>query len=85
MSSKMPYYAIDKVAATVTIDAKSRAKWDKRAMESGKSVTTLMAMFLEAEVRDDPFTVDDMERADEYMRDNIRKREARKARKGVVK
>lgn len=31
MSDKMPYYAIDKVAATISLDAKARVKWENRA------------------------------------------------------
>ena len=30
MSDKMPYYAIDKVAATISLDAKARVKWEPR-------------------------------------------------------
>ena len=30
MSDKMPYYAIDKVAATISLDAKARVKWENR-------------------------------------------------------
>lgn len=82
MSKDMPYYSIDKVSATVSIDAKARAKWDARSKKSGIPPTTLMAMFLEREVRDDPFTVEDLERANQYMQNNVERREKRKARKG---
>lgn len=83
MSNKMPYYSIDKVAATISIDAKARAKWDARAKKAGKKVTTIMALLLEQEVRDDPFTVEDKKKADAYMEANIHKRESRKAKKGI--
>lgn len=83
MSDKMPYYAIDKVAATISIDAKARVKWENRAAESGEKVTTHIAKFLESEVRDDPFTIADNKRADAYMEANEAKRAALKSRKGV--
>jgi len=85
MSKEMPYYSIDKVAATVSIDAKARAKWDARAAADPKKrkVTTLMALFLEEAVRDDPFTLEMKRKADEYMDRNAERREIRKARKGI--
>lgn len=83
MSRSMPYYSIDKVAATISIDAKSRAKWDKRADKLGKTVTTVMAEYLESAVREDPFTEEDLKRANDYMTRNIKNRENRKARKGI--
>lgn len=85
MSNKMPYYSIDKVSATVSIDAKARAKWDKRASEAGVAVTTLMAQFLEQEVRDDPFTIEDLQAANAYMLKNQKLREARAKRVGARK
>lgn len=85
MSAKMPYYSIDKVAATISIDAKARVKWDKKAKDSGKKVTTLMAEYLEQIVRDDPFTVEDQRRANEYMNKNAENREKRMMKKGVHK
>jgi hypothetical protein len=85
MSKNMPYYAIDKVAATINLDAKARVKWENRASASpnGEAVTTFIAKFLENVVRDDPFTIDDMKRAQAYMEKNAIAREKRKARKGI--
>jgi len=83
MSNKMPYYAIDKVAATISLDAKARVKWENRASVEGEKVTTHIAKFLEEVVRDDPFTIEDSRRASEYMEANEKKRIARKTKKGV--
>lgn len=83
MSAKMPYYSIDKVAATVSIDAKARVKWDKRAADEHKKVTTIMAEYLERIVRDDPFTVEDQCRANEYMNHNNELRIKRMSMKGI--
>jgi len=83
MSDKMPYYAIDKVAATISLDAKARVKWENRARNKGEKVTTHIAKFLEEVVRDDPFTIEDSRRASEYMEANEAKRTARKTKKGV--
>lgn len=83
MSDKMPYYAIDKVAATISLDAKARVKWENRAVAAGEKVTTHIAKFLENEVREDPFTISDKQRADAYMDANEAKRITRKAKKGV--
>ena len=85
MSDRMPYYAIDKVAATISIDAKARAKWDKRAAAAGVKVTTFMAKFLEDEVRDDPFTIEDQRRANKYIENNEANRVKRMNRKGIKK
>ena len=79
----MPYYAIDKVAATISLDAKARVKWENIAAAEGEKVTTFVSKFLEAVVRDDPFTIADKRRADAYMEANEQKRIARKAKKGV--
>ena len=46
-------------------------------------MTTHIAKFLEAAVRDDPFTIADKRRADAYMEANEAKRTARKSKKGV--
>lgn len=81
MSKKMPYYSLDKVSATISIDAKARVKWDNRARSAGKKVTTFIAEFLEQAVREDPFTVEDVKRQAEYLQNNINNREKRKARK----
>ena len=83
MSNKMPYYAIDKVAATISLDAKARVKWDNRAKAKNEKVTTFIAKFLEETVRDDPFTIEDSRKASAYMEANEAKRTALKARKGV--
>lgn len=85
MSKNMPYYAIDKVAATISLDAKARVKWENRAnaSEDGEGVTTFIAKFLEKVVRDDPFTLDDAKRAQAYMEKNAAAREKRKAKKGI--
>lgn len=83
MSAKMPYYSIDKVAATVSIDAKARVKWENRAAQKGEKVTTHIAKFLEDVVRDDPFTIEDQERANEYVKKNEKNRKARMSRKGI--
>lgn len=83
MSDKMPYYAIDKVAATISLDAKARVKWENRAAAKNEKVTTFVAKFLETAVRNDPFTIEDKRRADAYMEANEAKRIARKVKKGV--
>ena len=83
MSDKMPYYAIDKVAATISLDAKARVKWENRAAKKNEKVTTHIAKFLEEVVRNDPFTIKDKRRADAYMEANEAKRNERKAKKGV--
>lgn len=83
MSDKMPYYAIDKVAATISLDAKARVKWENRAKNAKEKVTTHIAKFLETAVRDDPFTLADSRRASAYMEANEAKRKARKSKKGV--
>lgn len=84
MSRKMPYYALDKVSATVSIDAKARVKWENRAKRESAKVTTLMAKYLEEVVREDPFTLEDLERQNQIIKENALKRTAKKARKGIA-
>ena len=83
MSDKMPYYAIDKIAATISLDAKARVKWENRAKAENEPVTTHIAKFLENAVRNDPFTIEDSRRANAYMEANEAKRIARKTKKGL--
>lgn len=83
MSDKMPYYSIDKVAATISLDAKARVKWENRAAQQNMKVTTFIARFLEDEVRFDPFTIDDQHRANAYIENNEKNRLARMSRKGL--
>lgn len=85
MSDKMPYYSIDKVAATISMDSKARVKWENRAAAKGEKVTTHIAKFLEEVVRDDPFTIEDQNRANEYVKNNEENRKARMSRKGIKK
>lgn len=83
MSRKMPYYSLDKVAATISIDAKARVKWENRAKAKNQKVTTFIAKHLEEVVRDDPFTLEDLERQNQLIRENAARRELKKKAKGV--
>lgn len=83
MSRKMPYYSLDKVAATISIDAKARVKWENRAKAENQKVTTFIAKHLEEVVRDDPFTLEDLERQNQLIRENAARRELKKKAKGV--
>lgn len=51
MSDKMPYYAIDKVAATISLDAKARVKWENRAKAVNVPLCLLLSLFLTEEVQ----------------------------------
>lgn len=83
MSRKMPYYSLDKVAATISIDAKARVKWENRAKAKNQKVTTFIAIHLEEVVRNDPFTLEDLERQNQLIRENAARRELKKKAKGI--
>ena len=84
MSSKLPLYAVDKCPVRLWLPAETFIKLEKRSEESGLPVATIVtAMVIEA-VKDDPFVAEDLVRLNEIINENIRKRDQRKARKGVL-
>lgn len=84
MSEKLPLYAVDKCPVRLWLPAETYIKVERRSKESGIPVATIVtAMVIEA-VKNDPFVAEDLARLNEIINENIRKRDQRKARKGVL-
>ena len=83
MSSKMPMYALDKVEKKFAIKVNTFVRLEIIAKKDRKTVSAVVNAALDDLVRDDPFTPDMMKRATELMEKNLKKRNAKKAQKGI--
>ena len=82
MRSKIPMYALDKVEKKFAIKVNTFLKIEARVDandEKRKSVSAIVNDALDNLVRDDDFTPEMMRRAEEIMHENLKKREAAKA------
>ena len=83
MSDKMPMYAVDKCRIKVNVPVEVKVKLESLAEETGLSVSALAAAEIEEMVKDRPFGAQELMRVNEIISENIRKRDALKAKKGV--
>lgn len=83
MSDKIPLYAVDKCAVVAYIPVEIKVRLDRMAADAGLSVSALAAAMLAEETKDAPFGAEELMRVNEIITENIRKRNARKAKKGV--
>lgn len=83
MSKSVPMYALDKVKTSLSIPAPVIVKLENRAKEGGKKLASYINAELFALVEDDPWTVEDEKRVRAIIDENIRKRAALKAKKGI--
>lgn len=83
MSKKLPLYAVDKCPVRLWLPAETIIKLERRSKESGLPVATIVTAIVIDAVKDDPFVAEDLVRLNEIIVENIRKREVRKAKKGV--
>ena len=84
MRSKIPMYALDKVEKKFAIKVNTFLKLEARVDandEKRKSVSAIVNDALDNLVRDDDFTPEMMKRAEEIMHENLKKREAAKAKR----
>ena len=84
MSDKLPLYAVDKCPITVRVPVEVKVKLERMAEETGVPVSALSSIGLTEMVKDRPFGAEELMRVNEIVTENIRKRDALKARKGVL-
>ena len=65
------------------MDVRVFVKYENRAAAAGISVAAVMNGILDDEVKNDPWTRKDEDRARELIDQNFAKREAKKAKKGI--
>ena len=83
MSRKLPLYAVDKCPILVRVPVEVRVKLEGMAEETGMPAAALAATNICEMVKDRPFGVKELARVDEIIRENIKKRDERKLRKGA--
>ena len=83
MGNKMSMVALDKYEKRLSIPLKVLVKYEVRARQSGRTVAEEMNIELERGVKDVPFTPDLKARFDELYDQNLAKRNANKAKKGI--
>ena len=83
MSDIMPMYALDKVEKKFAVKVNTFVRLEARAKDEGKAVAAIVNHALDELVRDDPFTPEMVERAKALMDNNLAKRNAMKAKKGI--
>lgn len=83
MGNKMSMVALDKYEKRLSVDVRVFVKYENRAAAAGISVAAVMNGILDDEVKNDPWTRKDEERARELIDQNFAKREAKKAKKGI--
>ena len=84
MGNKMSMVALDKYEKRLSVDVRVFVKYEKRAAAAGISVAAAMNAVLDDEVAKDPWTRDDEARARALIDANFEKREAKKAKKGIL-
>ena len=83
MSKKLPLYAVDKCPLTIRVPVEVKVKLDRLADETGISAASLAATGIAEMVKNRPFGAQELERVNEIIQENIRKRDQRKLRKGA--
>ena len=72
-------YALDKVKTSLAIPVDVIIKITKRAEERGVSIASYINAMLVAHTHDDQWTIKDEQRRQQMIRENMRKRQAMKA------
>ena len=83
MGNKMSMVALDKYEKRLSIDVRVFVKYENRATAAGLSTAAVMNGILDDAVANDPWTKKDEERARALIDNNFKKRNAKKAKKGV--
>ena len=76
----MPMYSLDKVKTSLAIPIDVIIKITKRADERGVSVASYINAMLVAHTHDDAWTIRDEQRRQQMIKENMRKRQALRAR-----
>ena len=83
MSNKAPLYDVTKVHIKADIKAATKVKLDKARESAGLSVSEFVSAILDKHTASVPFTDEDQKKVDEIVLENIKKRDALKAKKGI--
>lgn len=83
MGNKMSMVALDKYEKRLSIDMRVFVKYENRAAAAGISTAAVMNGVLDDAVAKDPWTKKDEDRARSLIDANFKKREAKKAKKGI--
>ena len=83
MSKKLPLYAVDKCPIMTRVPVEVKVKLDAMAKETGLSVSAIAATGIAEMVKGRPFGPQELMRVNEIVRENIKKRDQRKLRKGA--
>ena len=83
MSKKLPLYAVDKCPMTIRVPVEVKVKLDQMAEDTGIPASSLASTGICEMVKDRPFGARELARVNEIVEENIRKRDARKLRKGA--
>ena len=83
MGNKMSMVATDKYEKRLSVAMRVYLKYENRAKRDGVPVAAEMNMVLDAAVAGDPWTEEDEARARALIDENFRKRNIKKAKKGI--
>lgn len=83
MGNKMSMVALDKFEKRLSVPLRVFVKYETRAKKSGRTVAEEMNIELAHGVKDDDFGPDEKARFDELYNDNLARRNAKKAKKGI--
>lgn len=83
MSRKLPLYAVDKCPITCRVPVEVKVKLDQMSEETGMPVAAIAATGICEMVKDRPFGARELARVNEIVKENMRKRDQRKLRKGA--
>ena len=83
MGDYEPVYALDKVRLSVQVPIELAIKINKRAKEKGVSMSHYATTILYAATHKDPWTIEDEKLRNKIFNENIRKREAAKAKRNA--
>lgn len=83
MGKSVAMYALDKVKTSIAIPAEVVVKLQKRAKERGVTLAQYINAMLFTHTHEDEWTERDEHERQRIVRENMRKREALKAKKGM--
>ena len=83
MSDKLPMPDVEKTSLRIDVTALTKVRLQRVAEGAGLSMNGYANALIEAGLRSVPTTEEDRIRADQIIRENIRKRAENKAKKGI--
>ena len=83
MSDKLPMPDVEKTSLRIDVSALTKVRLQRIADGAGLSMNSYANALIEAGLKSVPTTDEDRIRADEIIKENIRKRAENKAKKGI--